>query len=157
MRRRTQAEVVHRGIAGSFFFSTVFLETRGQLKEQAVESLRFDRNSPLLKLAGIDSLAKADALAGTDIYVPEEALGPPEKGYFYDFQVIGSTLLTEDGKIVGRVTGVLPVGDRNLLVADRDGKEILIPFMEPMILGVDPAKKEIRVDLPDGLLELNEI
>ncbi len=55
------------------------------------------------------------------------------------------------------MTGVLPVGDRNLLVADRDGKEILIPFMEPMILGVDPAKKEIRVDLPDGLLELNEI
>lgn len=100
---------------------------------------------------------KADAVAGVDVYVPEEALGPPEEGYFFDFQVIGSVLLTKDGKPVGRVTGVMPVGDRSVLVADREGKEILIPFTEPVIVAVNPSKKEIRVDLPDGLLELNEI
>jgi|WetSurMetagenome_2_1015567.scaffolds.fasta_scaffold89506_4 16S rRNA processing protein RimM len=119
--------------------------------------MRFDRNSHFLKLESIDSLAKADALAGQDIYVPEEALGPPEEGSFYDFQIIGSMLLTKDGEAIGRVTGVVPMGDRSLLVADRDGKEILIPFTKPVVIEVDPSKKEIRVDLPAGLLELNEI
>ena len=119
--------------------------------------MRFDRNSHFLKLANIDSLAKADALAGQDIYVPEEALGPPEKGCYYDFQIIGSMLLTKDGVAIGCVTGIVPMGDRILLEADRDGKEILIPFTEPVVIEVDPSKKEIRVDLPDGLLELNEI
>jgi 16S rRNA processing protein RimM len=119
--------------------------------------LRFDRNSHFLKLAGVDSLDAADALAGEDAYVTEEALGPPDEGSYYDFQIIGSALLTKDGRSVGRVTGVVAAGNGNILVADRDGKEILIPFTTPFIVDVAPDRKEIRVDLPDGLLDLNEI
>jgi ribosomal 30S subunit maturation factor RimM len=55
------------------------------------------------------------------------------------------------------VTGLLPVGDRNLLVVDRAGREVFIPFMEALCLEIDPARKRIVVDLPDGLLDLNDI
>ncbi len=53
--------------------------------------------------------------------------------------------------------GLLPVGDRNLLVVDRGGREVLIPFVEPLCFEVDAGAKRIRVDLPDGLLDLNDI
>ncbi len=48
------------------------------------------------------------------------------------------------------------LGASSLLVVDRRGKEALIPFHESFCKEVDLAAKEIRVDLPAGLLDLNE-
>ena len=92
-----------------------------------------------------------------DVCVPEEALAPPGEGSFYDFQIIGSEVVAKDGVSIGTVKGLLPVGDRNLLVVDRGGREVLIPFVESLCLEVAAAAKRIRVDLPDGLLDLNDI
>lgn len=84
-------------------------------------------------------------------------MAPPGEGSFYDFQIIGSEVVAKDGGSIGTVKGLLPVGDRNLLVVDRGGREVLIPFVESLCLEVDAAAKRIRVDLPDGLLDLNDI
>jgi len=92
-----------------------------------------------------------------DIFVPEEALAPPENGSYYDFQIIGCEVVAKDGGSIGTVKGLLPVGDRNILVIDRGGREILVPFVESYCLEVDAVAKRIRVDLPDGLLDLNDI
>lgn len=110
-----------------------------------------------MKLKGVDSLEAADSLAGLGLYVPEEALPPAGEGSFYDFQIIGCEVVDKDGGTIGTVTGLLPVGGRNLLAVDRGGREVLIPFMESLCLEVDAAARRIRVDLPDGLLDLNDI
>jgi len=89
--------------------------------------------------------------------VPEEALPPARKGSFYDFQIIGCEVVDKDGGRIGTVTGLLPAGGRDILVVDREGREVLIPFMESLCLDVDAAARRIRVDLPDGLLDLNDI
>lgn len=89
--------------------------------------------------------------------MPEEALPPVGKGSYYDFQIIGCEVVAKDGRAIGTVKGLLPVGDRDLLVVDREGREALIPFVESLCLEVDAAAKRIRVDLPDGLLDLNDI
>ena len=99
----------------------------------------------------------ADGLAGLEVCVPEEALAPLGEGNFYDFQIIGSEVVAKDGVSIGTVKGLLPVGERNLLVVDRGGREVLIPFVESLCLEVDAVAKRIRVDLPDGLLDLNDI
>jgi 16S rRNA processing protein RimM len=102
-------------------------------------------------------LAEADGLAGVTLYVPEEDLPPAGKEGFYDFQIIGCEVVDTNGGAIGTVTGLLPVGGRDLLVVDREGREVLIPFMESICLNVDAAARRIRVDLPDGLLDLNDI
>ena len=35
-----------------------------------------------------------------------------------------------------------------------DGAEVLVPASEDLVEGIDPEKREIRVSLPDGLLDL---
>jgi 16S rRNA processing protein RimM len=137
-------------------FDRVFLE-RGTLREYEVESLRIDRNSYFLKLKGIDTLAQADSLVGLRIYVPEETFAPLEDGTFYHFQIIDSTVLTKEGEVIGLVKGIVPAGGSDLLAVDRAGREVLIPFTKAVCVEVDLSKREIRVDLPDGLLDLNEI
>jgi len=137
--------------------SKVYLGGPGGLEEYDVESWALDRNSHILKLKGIDSLARADGLAGHDVFVSEKDFRPLELGRFYDFQVLESRVVTADGTEVGTVRGILPAGGQDLLVVVRDEKEYYVPFAEPICLRIDPDKREIVIDPPDGLLELNEI
>ncbi|HEV2132363.1 MAG TPA: PRC-barrel domain-containing protein, partial [Longimicrobiaceae bacterium] len=69
-------------------------------------------------------------------------------------QLIGMRVLGPEGE-VGSVVEVQesPAGD--LLVVRRAGAgELLIPFVRAMIRRLDPARGEIEIDPPQGLLEL---
>jgi 16S rRNA processing protein RimM len=135
----------------------VCLARAGGFEEYEVESLGLDRNSHFLKLKGVDTLPRSDELAGLDIYIPEASFRPLPGGRFYDFELIGSRVVTVGGTEVGTVSGVLSPGGADILVVVRGNEEYYIPFVEAICRRVDPAGKEILIDPPDGLLELNEI
>ncbi len=122
-----------------------------------VESFRADRNSHLIKLRGIDSQAAAESLRGRGLLAAETDFLPPDEGRVYTFQVIGSSVVTVEGKRVGEVTAVIPVGDGELLVVSGPGTEIYVPFRSGICVAVDPGRREIVIDPPEGLLDLNEI
>jgi 16S rRNA processing protein RimM len=135
----------------------VYLRRNEEFEEFEVESLELDRNSTFLKLKGIDTLAQSDALTGLAVFVEEGCFRPLGGGCFYEFQVIGSRVVTRDGTEIGTVASILPAGGGHLLVVSRGGNECYVPFAEPICLRVDPEAKEIVIDPPDGLLDLNEI
>jgi len=122
-----------------------------------VEGFRADRNSHLIKLRGIDSQAAAEALRGRELLAAEADFLPPEEGRVYTFQVIGSSVVTVEGKRIGEVTAVVPVGDGELLVVSGPGTEVYVPFRSGICVAVDPGRREIVIDPPEGLLDLNEI
>lgn len=136
---------------------TVLVGKEGDFKEYAVESLTFRGKHFDLKLAGIDSLSQADRLAGLEIGVAEESLKERPKGEFFIFELIGCEVFDGLGRTVGRVRDVLPAGSGDILVIDREGKEILIPFHESICVEVDVPGKQIRINPPGGLLDVNEI
>jgi 16S rRNA processing protein RimM len=135
----------------------VFIEKGGGLVGYEVQSFERARNSHFLKLAGIDTLAQADELAGADLFITEDEWPPLEDDRLYQFQVIGSRVVGRDGAPVGTVKGIIPVGAGSLLVVDREGRELMIPLTEAICVRVDPERREIEIDPPEGLLELNEI
>jgi 16S rRNA processing protein RimM len=145
-----------RGLRG-FSCATVYLRKADGFESQTVESLTLDRNAHFLKLKGIDTLAQADALAGLEVYIAEADFRPLDGGRLYEFQVIGCRVATREGVEVGEVAGVLPAGGPVLLVVKRGDREVYVPFTEAICVRVDPEAKEILIDPPDGLLELNEI
>jgi len=55
------------------------------------------------------------------------------------------------------VTAVIPVADGDLLVVSGPGTEVYVPFRGSICVAVDPGRREIVIDPPEGLLELNEI
>ena len=61
-------------------------------------------------------------------------------------------VLLRDGKKVGVITSVLQTGGVDLLEIDH---EILIPFAAEICLEVNLQKREILIDPPEGLLQLN--
>ena len=135
----------------------VYVERASGLVAFPVESFRIDRNAPFLKLKGIDTLAQADALAGAEVYAAAADFRRLAPDRFYDFEVIGSRVVTRDGRDVGEVAGILETGGPALLVLRRGSEDVYVPFTEGICVKVDREAREIVIDPPDGLLELNEI
>jgi len=135
----------------------VFIGREGDLREYVIESLVGRGKDYDLKLEGVDSLSQAERLAGQDVWISEESLKPRETGEFFLFELIGCEVVGPEGKIAGRVVDILSVGEGELLVVEGSGAEVLIPFHESICTEVDVRRKRIRVDPPDGLLDLNEI
>jgi 16S rRNA processing protein RimM len=129
----------------------------GAAREFRVESLSLRGKVLYVKLQGVDSKASADRLVGLDVFIPEDKLRQTEEGKFFLFQLIGCQVLTLEGERIGPVVDVLSAGVTETLVVDRGGKEVLIPFHASVCPGVDVVRREIRINPPAGLLDLNEI
>ena len=137
--------------------STVYVGKYNKFREYKVESLTSRHGAILIKLEGVDNLSQAEELKGLDVQVPEDSLGPLEEDSYYMYQLVGCAVLTRGRVRIGTVMDVLEAGTSDVLVVDREGREILIPFHRSICVEVDAVKKEIIIDPPDGLLELNEI
>jgi len=153
---RVKLKLNAKGPTG-FEGGTVYIRRPGGLEAFEVESLDLDRNSYFLKLKGVDTLAAADALAGSEILASGADFKRPGEDRFYDFEVIGCRVVTRDGAGVGDVAALLEAGGRTLLVVRREAEDVYVPFSEPILVKVDIGTREIVIDPPDGLLELNEI
>jgi 16S rRNA processing protein RimM len=110
----------------------------------------------VLKLGGFDSPEASAALAGCVLAVPESEAVELEEGEFYDWQLEGGRVVTVGGAEVGTVREVLHTGGEApvLVILDEAERENLVPLAESICVEIDVDAKLIRVDAPEGLLEL---
>jgi len=134
----------------------VALETGGQRRVVRVEQVWRHDGRPVFKFAGIDSMSDAEPWQGAQILVPASELARPEEGAYSYAELEGCRMETAgSGEPVGVVKGVEEYGGPPLLKVEAvDGREILVPFARSICREIDVAAKTIRVELPEGLLEL---
>lgn len=139
------------------FFQKLYLKRISSLEEFEVESFRQYKNQYVIKLRAVDTLSQAHELTGLEVLVPEEWLKPLAKDNYYLFQLIGCSVFTKDKRKIGIVRDFLFIENNDLLVVRKGRREILIPFNQSICFDPNLKKREIIIDPPDGLLELNEI
>lgn len=127
------------------------------MKEYGVESLAAQGRAYHVKLRGINTLAQADSLAGAEVFISEEDLALLDEEEFYIHELTGCSVLDPEGNKIGVVVDIISVPDNNLLVIDAGGKELLVPFHRSICKRVNVRERQIEIDPPEGLLELNEI
>lgn len=119
----------------------------------------------VLQFSGVDSISAAEQLSGKEIIVPAEARMPLESGAAYISDLVDCTVY-DRGEPIGQVTDVqfatTPDGTRRLedaaplLVIDAPDKgEVLVPFAKAYLIELDVESKTIRMELPEGLAEVN--
>ena len=96
-------------------------------------------------------------MVGQEILLREEDLRNLGKDNYYFFQIIGCSVVTKDGEKIGSVKDLWSIKDNDLLVVRKGKREVLIPFSQSICLEVNLERKEILIDPPEGLFELNEI
>lgn len=121
------------------------------------EEYRFKSNeTALVKFCDIDTKELAQELTGCEVYFSRELAGEDEASPTLH-SAVGFTLTddTADGKPIGTITHV-DDSTVNILfnVRTTEGSDILIPASEDFIKDVNMEKREIRVSLPEGLLDL---
>ncbi len=122
-----------------FFFDTYVMEDNGFVRAH---------------FEGIDTESDAEQLAGSDLWLPLTLL-PELKGTdFYYHEVTGFTVIDRRFGEVGEVIEVREGNRQDLLVVDRSGTEVLIPVLHELITEVDRDQHTLRVDVPEGLIEL---
>jgi 16S rRNA processing protein RimM len=69
-----------------------------------------------------------------------------------DSQVIGLTVITNEGKELGQIVEIIETGANDVFVVDAGNKEILLPDIEDVIKKVDLKKRLMIVHLLPGLI-----
>lgn len=133
---------------------TVWLPNDARLKLN-IEDVWFHNDRVILKFEGYDSMTAAQQLTGGRLVIADSNLELLEDGQFFEHQVIGSDVITSNGRSIGRVKSVMRTGGTDVLVLQtEEGVERMIPFADEICTEVDVSAKRITVDPPDGLLEL---
>jgi 16S rRNA processing protein RimM len=97
-------------------------------------------------LPGVEDRDAADALRGTEVWVPRAALPPPAPGEYYWVDLEGLRVLNLEGVDFGTVSHLFATGANDVLVA-RGDRERMIPFLEPdYIRSVDFEAGLVTVD-----------
>lgn len=123
---------------------------------RAIRAVRYHQGRPILALEGIESMDDAEALAGADLKVPAAARGVLPAGTFYHDELIGCEVRDPAGRPIGTVAGVEGTLEASRLVVDGGQGDVLIPLAAAICTRIDVTARQIVVDPPEGLLELNE-
>ncbi len=132
----------------------------GSRQELQLEEHWFHKGGVVLKFAGVDSISDAERLAKWEIQVPSDQRSELEPGSAYVNEIVGSDVWINDGqRFLGRVSEVqFGAGEAPLLVVKLPvcavQNEVLVPFAEEFVKKFDVAGKRIDMQLPEGLLEL---
>ena len=78
-----------------------------------------------------------------------------EEDEYFIADLIGMSVVAEDGTVLGTLADVMPTGANDVyVVRTENGKELLIPAIKECILNVDVEERAMRIHVMDGLLNL---
>ncbi len=125
-------------------------------RELEVEELWPHKGLLVLKFAGVDSISEAEALVGCELQVPRSQRSGLQAGWNFVSDLVGCSVF-DHGSEIGHIEDVqFGAGEAPLLIVrDTAARLLEIPFAEAYLDGVDVEKKDVRMKLPEGLLEVN--
>jgi 16S rRNA processing protein RimM len=109
----------------------------------------------VLKFSSIESIGDAERLAGAWIEIAADQAIPLPAGTYWDHDLIGCRLRNRSGQLLGVVTHILRIAGNDQLVVQNDDVEFMVPVVAAICLEISIARKEILVELPEGLIDLN--
>ena len=123
----------------------------GQSQSPAVRHASVVGERIRLHLEGYDSLTTVQPLVGRDLHVPRGDLPPVGEHDYYWYDLVGLSVYTDEGALLGSIVDFFPTGSNQVLVV-RDGeREILLPFIKDVIMHIDTTQGRVDVRAIPGL------
>ncbi|WKK82232.2 ribosome maturation factor RimM [Marivirga arenosa] len=133
---------------------SVFLSQNGKLVPFFIERIQLKNKEALVKFDDIDSKESALNLRGSTLHLPLTQLPELTGNQFYFHEIDGFKVFDVQKGELGIVKEVFEAGHQDLIGMEYQGKEVLIPINDDVILNVNREESSIEVNLPEGLLEL---
>lgn len=114
----------------------------------------------VVRIEGINNRSAAEALVGADLLVRADDRPRLAPGEFHLLDLMGLEVrLAADGHAIGRVVNLLHAGNDLLEIAleatgEQPARQVLVPFVEPIVPRVEMGQGWLLLTPPPGLLEL---
>jgi 16S rRNA processing protein RimM len=153
------AAEVHSNVPGRFSEGMKLLalaksgDSRAELE---IEGLWPHKGLLVLKFRGVDSMIDAEALIGSELQVPSSERAQLDRGWDYVSDLVGC-IVFDGAREIGRIEDVqFGAGEAPLLVVvAASGEKFDVPFAEVYLESVDVAQRQVRMNLPEGMLQIN--
>jgi 16S rRNA processing protein RimM len=126
------------------------------LQPAHITSARPHQNQMLVQFADVETREAAEALRGLWVFIPEADAVTLEPDTYFIHDIIGLTVQTDDGQVLGTIREVLATGANDVYLVeshDEPPREILLPAIEQVVQKVDLAAGVMTVSLLPGLLD----
>lgn len=131
----------------------VILDTDKELLTLEIEGVKFFKQFAILKFKGFDNINDIEKYKGKNLYVTRQNAVKLQKDEYFVADLIGITVVDEDGQEIGTMTDYLETGANDVYtITMKDGKELLLPAIKQCILNIDIEQKVMTVHIMDGLL-----
>lgn len=132
---------------------SVFVEVKGLLVPYFIKELKINGNKATVTFEDL-SAEEAQALVGSNLFLPLDLLPKLDGNRFYFHEVIGWKVIDNEKGDIGTIASVIDYPAQALLQIMKNDKEILIPIIDPVIKKVDRKEKTIHIEAPNGLIDL---
>ncbi len=119
-----------------------------------IRKRRPHKDGLLLTFEDITTPEQVGLLRNQMLSIPAVDRPPLPEGEYYHHQILGLSVVDENGQDLGRLTEILETGANDVYVVTRDdGTELLLPAIADVVLDVDLPRKTMRVHLLPGLIK----
>jgi 16S rRNA processing protein RimM len=125
----------------------------GRTMSTTVTHVRRAGTGYIVSLAGLTTPEEAGLWRGGLIQVPRGTVPALPDGQYYECDLVGLAVQTEQGEPVGMLEEIWELPGNHVFVVRRDGKETLIPAARDLVTAVDLERGIMVVRMIEGLGE----
>jgi 16S rRNA processing protein RimM len=132
----------------------LLIEKNGELIPHFIEKIRINVDKAIIKFEGINKIEEAEPLVRKTLYLSLDQLDELSDDQFYYHEIIDFQIVDENLGPLGKIKTIYNQPHQDLIAMDYKEKEVLIPISHEHVLKANHEKKELYVNLPEGLLEI---
>ncbi|SHL47217.1 ribosome maturation factor RimM [Anaerotignum lactatifermentans] len=131
----------------------IIVEIRGKRETFHIQKVAFHKQFVLLTVKEITDINVAELYKNGRILIPDAMAIPLGEDEYYNRDLYGLKVVTEEGEELGEITEIFPTGSNDVYVVKKDGKgkELLLPAIKDCIKNVDLKNGVMTVKLLEGL------
>lgn len=131
----------------------IIVEIRGKRETFHIQKVAFHKQFVLLTVKEITDINVAELYKNGRILIPDAMAIPLGEDEYYNRDLYGLKVVTEEGEELGEITEIFPTGSNDVYVVKKDGKgkELLLPAIKDCITNVDLENGVMTVKLLEGL------
>jgi 16S rRNA processing protein RimM len=119
-----------------------------------IKTHRKHKNFDIVSFEDHPSINDVEKYRDGILKVAKENLTELPEDEFYYHEIIGLTVLDENGQELGKIKEILSPGANDVWVVQRPKKkDALLPYIDSVVKSIDLEKGQVLVEIPEGLID----
>ena len=108
----------------------------------------------IIKCENIDDDTSAKEILGRDVYIPDKYISQIASRQIKLKDFIAFSIKDQHGHLIGEIVDLLEIPGNSLFVVDFNGREILIPVQNQLIIDINWDDNILIISIPDGIADM---